>query len=329
MAESEGNTDFWSDVSNFETDTEVEEIDVTNDMFTLNIPGNTKYLIDKEMMRRPLGHVSDTVFNLFSKFGQFKYRKSDWKALGLDKKNLETTKLIKYKNDSYYYGQLRKGTDVKEGRGVFVTEDGSLYEGFWKHGKQYGKGRMIYTSNAIYQGDWKSGEYHGLGIYIDCDSGGMRKSQHKKGKAHGEGIELWPDGTTYKGQYKAGQKAGYGIFKWADGTHYQGGMKNDMLEGLGTLDLADGRKYEGTFKESKMHGEGTFTWPDGKKYVGAYVDGKKHGMGKLQWPDGKEYFGEWIDGKVHGEAMFKDEKGRKSKHLIDKGKFKKQFTKLF
>lgn len=118
--ESEGNTDFWSNVSDFDTDTENGDIDINDAMFTLNLPGNTKYLIDKEMMMRPLKHVGETIHSLFWKFGPFKYRKADWNFLELDKNELETTKCLKYKNGDRYYGQLRKGTQIKEGRGVLV-----------------------------------------------------------------------------------------------------------------------------------------------------------------------------------------------------------------
>jgi hypothetical protein len=158
--------DFWTDVSQFETDTEVEDIDVDNEMFTLTLPGKTKNLVDPEMMKSPLKYVSPNVKKLFKKFGPFMYRKSDWNELKLDKTRLATSKLVKYRNSSRYYGQLRKGSEVKEGRGVMVFTDGSLYEGFWKNNKQSGKGRMIYKVDAIYQGNWKSGNHHGLGIYI-------------------------------------------------------------------------------------------------------------------------------------------------------------------
>ena len=77
-----------------------------------------------------------------------------------------------------------------------------------------------------------------------------------------------------------------------------------------------------------MDGEGTFTWTDGKKYIGSYSDGKKHGKGKLILPDGQEYFGHWVDGKVDGEVQHKDSSGKKHKKIMDKGKFKKQITKL-
>jgi hypothetical protein len=162
----DGDVDFWTDVSKFDTDTEAEDIDVNDEMFTLIRPGITKNLVDPEMMKRPLKYVASNVKKLFEKFGPFRYRKADWNKLKLNKKDLETSKLVKYRNGSRYYGQLRKGSEIKEGRGIMVYTDGSLYEGFWKNNQQHGKGRMVYSADAIYQGNWKSGFYHGLGIYI-------------------------------------------------------------------------------------------------------------------------------------------------------------------
>lgn len=200
-----------------------------------------KTIIDKKSMTDILSKCSERVTEIFWNYGPFKYTDNDWYALGLQKSDLEG------KVSETYIGQVRKGTSIKEGRGVNISSEGNLYEGFWKHGKQYGKGRMIYASNALYQGDWKNSQHQGLGIYIDCESGGKRKSEYKKGRAHGEGIEQWPDGTTFIGNYRNGLKNGFGSFKWGDGSSYDGNMNNDLLEGLGTLSMGDGRKYEGYF----------------------------------------------------------------------------------
>lgn len=99
---------------------------------------------------------------LYKENGPFKYSVYEWYSLGLDKDNLK-----EMTDTQKYCGDTRKDSKVKEGKGVFLTPEGNLYEGFFKHGRQYGKGRILYSANALYQGDWKNGAPHGFGIYID------------------------------------------------------------------------------------------------------------------------------------------------------------------
>ena len=304
------------------TEFETEKVNSEFD-FSLERPGATKFILNKKQYNQILENADETLKEIFESYGPFKYSDDDWYTLGLSKSDLQAQISDKY------IGQVRKGTDIKEGKGVSISKRGDFYEGFWKDGKHNGKGRMIYAANALYQGDWKDGRSQGFGIYYDLESGGKRKSEFKNGKCHGDGIEQWPEGTTFKGSYKNGMKEDFCVFKWADGSSYSGNIHQDKLEGLGTLKMEDGRKYEGYFENNKMHGEGTFTWPDGKKYIGSYYEGQKHGKGKLVWPDGREYYGEWIDGKAEGEAIVTDETGMKMKKFVEKGEIREERLSLF
>ncbi|CAI2373185.1 unnamed protein product [Moneuplotes crassus] len=292
--------------------------------FDLNRPEADKTITSSSVMSKILKNASEEVKRIYKKYGQYKYSIYDWYNLGLDKDDL-----VEEQDFSSYCGEVRKGTQVREGKGVSLGSQGDLYEGFFKHGRQYGKGRMIFHNNTLYQGDFKNGVAHGFGIFIDCESGGMRKAEFKQGKIHGEGIEKWADGTTFKGFYRKGKKSGFGVFRWADGSSYEGDLQKDELNGLGTLKMPDGRKYEGHFENSNMHGEGTFYWPDGKRYVGSYRNGQKHGRGKMMFPDGQEYYGEWVDGDVTGDTFITDENGKKTKQYVEKGEVIKNLTNLF
>ncbi|CAI2373575.1 unnamed protein product [Moneuplotes crassus] len=295
--------------------------------FSLVRKGADNTIATEKVMKKILKNVSPAVRRIYKVNGPFKYCIEDWYNLGLDKEELVWEE--DYNTSSSYCGELRKGTHVKEGKGVYLNEQGDLYEGFFKHGRQYGKGRMIFHNNSLYQGDFKNGVPHGFGIFIDCESGGMRKAEFKQGKIHGEGIEKWADGTTFKGFYRKGKKSGFGVFRWGDGSSYEGDLEKDLLHGLGTLTMSDGRKYEGHFADNNMDGEGTFYWPDGRKYVGSYKDGKKHGKGKMMFPDGQEYYGEWVEGEVNGSAFITDESGKKTKQYVEKGEIIRKLTNLF
>jgi hypothetical protein len=55
-------------------------------------------------------------------------------------------------------------TQIKEGRGIEIWPDGSIYEGWWKDDKPNGKGREIKANGDIYDGNWKDDKAHGFGI---------------------------------------------------------------------------------------------------------------------------------------------------------------------
>jgi hypothetical protein len=49
--------------------------------------------------------------------------------------------------------------DLREGYGELSFNDGSIYKGEWKKGKQNGKGMIIDASkNIAVEGEWKNGE---------------------------------------------------------------------------------------------------------------------------------------------------------------------------
>ena len=57
----------------------------------------------------------------------------------------------------------------KDGRGVQVWADGSIYEGYWRNGMANGKGRLIHADGDIQDGDWVDDKAHGFGLYIHAD----------------------------------------------------------------------------------------------------------------------------------------------------------------
>jgi hypothetical protein len=46
---------------------------------------------------------------------------------------------------------------MKDGRGYYISADGSLLEGNWTNDKMNGRGRIITTYGGIYEGEWKNG----------------------------------------------------------------------------------------------------------------------------------------------------------------------------
>ena len=65
-----------------------------------------------------------------------------------------------------YVGEWLVNTQVKQGRGLSIWPDGSLYEGYWRDGKACGKGRLIHADGDVYVGSWKNDKADGFGIYF-------------------------------------------------------------------------------------------------------------------------------------------------------------------
>ena len=133
-----------------------------------------------------------------------------------DKIEIELHLPIKYENKSEYWGETKKSTKIRHGRGIQIWVDGTKYIGYWMNDKANKKGKLIHSNGDIYEGDWKDDKVEGFGIYLHVD-GSKYEGQWKEDKQHGKGIETWIDGANYEGNYIEGKKQGFGIFKWNDG----------------------------------------------------------------------------------------------------------------
>jgi len=222
-----------------------------------------------------------------------------------------------------YCGYWDQKTNLKEGIGIQVFADGSIYEGQWKNSKPHGKGRLIHIDGDVYFGDWKEEKADGTGVYTHID-GSRYEGEWSRDLQEGKGKEFWPDGSNYQGEYHLGKKNGNGILHWTEGSEYKGEFKENNIEGKGEYLWSDGRRYIGEWISNKMQGKGTFIWPDGKIYEGCFVNDKKEGIGKMRWPNGKIYEGGWLNGKQHGKGVFTNDKGEKTEGNWINGK-KEQF----
>lgn len=70
------------------------------------------------------------------------------KSLG----EVEERSLKRLKNGASYLGQWLVGTNIREGKGVQIWPDGSLYEGYWRADKANGYGRLMHKDGDIYWG---------------------------------------------------------------------------------------------------------------------------------------------------------------------------------
>lgn len=130
---------------------------------------------------------------------------------------LEQRDIVVLENGARYRGQWNINSNQREGFGVQIWPDGSIYEGQWKDNKANGNGRLIHADGDIYDGHWVADKAEGYGDYKHLD-GSRYEGEWLLDKQHGKGKECWNDGSSYEGQYMQGKKNGRGLFKWADGA---------------------------------------------------------------------------------------------------------------
>ena len=135
-----------------------------------------------------------------------------------------------------YYGEYKKGTLERHGRGLFIWEDEEYYLGYWANDKREGKGTNTYKNGNVYIG------------------------HYKKGKKHGDGIYEWKNGDKYEGEFKNDMKDGKGIYYYSNGDIYDGYFKMDKIDGNGTYTWANKISYKGLFKNNLVAKKGCLTY---------------------------------------------------------------------
>ena len=84
------------------------------------------------------------------------------------------------------------------------------------------------------------------------------------------------DGSVFTGDWNiaTNMRHGQGNQVWQDGSIYDGYWKNGLANGRGRLVHADGDIYDGHWKDDKAHGKGQYTHTDGAEYDGFWFEDK-------------------------------------------------------
>ena len=150
-------------------------------------------------------------------------------------------------------------------------EDGSVYEGEYKHGKPNGKGSMTsYDNKTIYDGDWVNGKREGIGKLIITDEynyTGPFENDYFSGSG---GVLCDNKGNIYEGDFENGKFEGYGHYKMSNGDTYIGEFKDGIFNGKGQYNDKDGNLFDGEFKNGKKEGQGVLIKKDGEKLEGKF-----------------------------------------------------------
>ena len=104
----------------------------------------------------------------------------------------------------WYFGEWALGERKEmEGRGILVTKEGGVYEGWFLKGRLTGLGRYVSVEEEVYEGPFKNGVFHGRGVF------------------------KWPTGARYDGDFLQGERCGNGAMLYSNGNRYDGEWLGD------------------------------------------------------------------------------------------------------
>jgi S1-C subfamily serine protease len=207
---------------------------------------------------------------------------------------------------SYYEGEMN-GEGNYNGLGGFSDINGSFYGNYVNNQKQ-GKGMFVYNNGNVFKGDFKDGLWNGTGSFywgFENDSlfGHYYSGQFIDGNRSGAGVYFWPDGDIYEGNFVNGVITGKGEYYLVNGNYYIGDFVNGDFNGKGEYYWVNGDYYIGDFVNGYITGKGEYYWTNGNSYVGGVLDNELHGFGTYTWQDGVKHEGNFFKGKPFGSGI--------------------------
>jgi hypothetical protein len=111
----------------------------------------------------------------------------------------------------------QKNEKATKNKAIFYFDDGSIYKGEFKDGKQHGNGILTWLSGDKYEGGWLDGKKHGNGR-LDLTDGEKHIGQFRDDKKNGKGICYTKEGNSHEGDWLDNKRHGHGIIQTADGS---------------------------------------------------------------------------------------------------------------
>lgn len=152
-----------------------------------------------------------------------------WEELGEYKAKQNVNKGISSRtvttdsNGRRYLGTWDLAADKKQGFGVYVDVDGSIFEGYFKDDVRNGKGRHISSQGIVNQGKWVNNKFQGS--YRVGQLGGSSKQADDTNNSTptGEKMFTMQEGGSWIGGTKDKKKHGIGVENFTNGDSYTGG----------------------------------------------------------------------------------------------------------
>lgn len=135
-----------------------------------------------------------------------------------------------YFGEYRYRGQMSDGNP--DGKGMCISPDGTVWDGFWLNGKPTKRGTIKWKNGQVYDGEWNS---YG---------------------PNGEGKMMYPDKRVYTGTFRDGERHGQGTLTMPNGESFKGEFVDDKISENGTYYDSKGRPRKVKPKEVSKNGGG-------------------------------------------------------------------------
>jgi hypothetical protein len=103
-------------------------------------------------------HMSEKAYDVFFSEGSYFFYEPDFESSCY---NREYRNEFCYEDGTCFIGQWAPGTDQRQGRGVQIMPDGSLFEGYFQDDKFTHLGRYIHADGTLYLGGFEEGLFSG------------------------------------------------------------------------------------------------------------------------------------------------------------------------
>lgn len=135
-----------------------------------------------------------------------------------------------YFGEYRYRGQMSDGNP--DGKGMCISPDGTVWDGFWLNGKPTKRGTIKWKNGQVYDGEWNS---YG---------------------PNGEGKMMYPDKRVYTGTFRDGERHGQGTLTMPNGESFKGEFVDDKISENGTYYDSKGRPRKVKPKDISENGGG-------------------------------------------------------------------------
>lgn len=143
--------DLYSDFGSVKS-TEDEDSDTDWESYERDVAfsrkGRAVNMFKQEILDEAIEHATPELKKVFEKFGPLKTKPKDVPAV-INKAEIEyRNNGCKNEAGDVYVGEFRKGTNIREGRGLLISSENYIYEGYWVDDRKFGFGRILISNGC-------------------------------------------------------------------------------------------------------------------------------------------------------------------------------------
>lgn len=156
---------------------------------------------------------------------------------------------FEFDNEQFYLGNFQKS--LPDDYGVKIREDGKVYAGHWREGKENGQGWLLYNEDEYENAYFKQGEIASVNHRRKGETEGTCIAGNC---VNGKGKYQFRNGDVYTGEFIQGLphcQSG-GVLVSTDGTKYTGGFAKGRKSGPGEMEFPNGEYSNGMFQNDKF-----------------------------------------------------------------------------